>query len=106
VDAIHDSATAPAEGIRAGANAGISQASAAAAFHDPSPPAQDTGGAPHSLESEAECVMCLDGAPTHILAPCGHQCICAECVASIKLHTDICPLCRRVVDSVVAKVFR
>ena len=28
---------------------------------------------------EEDCVICLDAPKTHILAPCGHQCVCGTC---------------------------
>ena len=105
VDATASAAVGSAEAsaeANAEASTAVSQASAANAIDHTS----TSGAAPPSNSSDAECVMCLDGNATHILAPCGHQCICAECVASFKLHVDLCPLCRTVVDSVVGRVFR
>ena len=52
-----------------------------------------------------ECVVCLDGAPTHIFFPCGHQCVCAECAARVaELGSGTCPLCKQ--EGGVCRVFR
>jgi len=53
-----------------------------------------------ALES-AECVVCLDAPSTHLLAPCGHQCVCERCVGV----GGRCPICRAAVAMKV-KVFR
>lgn len=62
------------------------------------------GAEPDELQDDHDrrCVVCLDAPPTHTLAPCGHQCACAECAAIL---TE-CPLCRRPVVAVVAQVFQ
>ena len=52
-------------------------------------------------EVERDCVVCLDGEATHILAPCGHRCVCAVCSA----HVTECPLCRASIASVISKVW-
>ena len=42
-----------------------------------------------------ECVICMDGAKTHLLSPCGHQCVCAECAESLMERlVPVCPTCR------------
>ena len=42
-------------------------------------------------EEQDECVVCLAALRTHALVPCGHLCLCAECVSVV---THVCPLCR------------
>eukprot|EP00494_Astrolonche_serrata_P018311 UN18503 len=42
-------------------------------------------------ESESHCCICLDDSPTHILIPCGHQCVCEECSRGLRK----CPMCRK-----------
>ncbi|CAE8628462.1 unnamed protein product [Polarella glacialis] len=37
-----------------------------------------------------ECIVCMDLAASHVVVPCGHQCMCATCAARVK----ICPVCR------------
>ena len=51
--------------------------------------------------SVTECVVCLDAQPTHILVPCGHQCVCEACI----FVGDECPMCRASVTHKV-KVFK
>lgn len=36
------------------------------------------------------CVVCMDGYATHLLAPCGHQCVCRYCLPVL----NSCPICR------------
>ena len=45
-------------------------------------------------DSEA-CVVCMDGAKSHVLVPCGHQCVCGPC--SERLAQGHCPVCRTAV---------
>jgi len=54
---------------------------------------------------DRECVVCLDGNATHILAPCGHMCVCDECAARIVDDKADCPICRAHVVTVVAHVW-
>ena len=53
------------------------------------------------LQEEAKdatkCVVCLDSPKTHLLQPCGHYCICSECLEEMKgfvASLRICPMCR------------
>jgi hypothetical protein len=47
------------------------------------------------------CVICLTGARTHVLIPCGHKLFCGPCSASLQ---KVCPICRTDIQSVL-KVF-
>jgi len=60
---------------------------------DPAPPLEEE-------RSAAECVVCWNEA-THIVIPCGHFCLCANCVPK---DLDKCPICRGAMAQVV-KVF-
>jgi hypothetical protein len=51
-------------------------------------------------DSPSDCVICMDAEKTHILVPCGHQCVCHQC-ADVVLGGGICPVCRGDVRSVV-----
>ena len=31
----------------------------------------------------AECVVCMDRPRSHVLTPCGHLCLCGECVKAL-----------------------
>ena len=43
-----------------------------------------------------ECVVCMVNPRTHVLIPCGHQCICKDCVVRLrKLKPRACPVCRQ-----------
>ena len=39
------------------------------------------------------CVVCLDEDKSHILVPCGHQCVCGPCGERLAQ----CPVCRQAV---------
>ena len=43
-----------------------------------------------TIGGETTCIVCFTNPKTHLAAPCGHQCACAEC--SAKMHE--CPVCR------------
>lgn len=43
----------------------------------------------HTFQEE-ECCICLSAKPKYVLRPCGHFCICREC---IKRRLVCCPLC-------------
>ena len=36
------------------------------------------------------CIVCFEGAKTHLAFPCGHQCVCERCAAEM----NDCPGCR------------
>ena len=40
--------------------------------------------------AQATCVICCERAPAVALQPCGHVCLCQECVPAVQ----ICPMCR------------
>ena len=48
------------------------------------------------------CVICLNKNPTHALIPCGHRCLCSNCVSNQQqINTlDKCPLCRKNVTKI------
>merc|ERR1712217_359308 len=47
------------------------------------------------------CIVCLDGDRDHVLIPCGHICICADCKSLYTGDDAECPLCRAKVEMVV-----
>ena len=49
----------------------------------PEPPESTIGG-------QSTCIICFTNPKTHLAAPCGHQCACADC--SAQMHE--CPVCR------------
>ena len=44
--------------------------------------------------ADNKCVVCLDKQVTHAYIPCGHLCVCRDCVANYDAANDSCPLCR------------
>ena len=57
------------------------------------------GGSDYKESGRAEveeCVVCMVNPRTHVLIPCGHQCICKDCVVRLrKLKPRACPVCRQ-----------
>jgi len=49
-----------------------------------------------------ECVICMDQRKTHIIAPCGHQCVCEACADRIMEKGEPCPICRASVTMTMA----
>ena len=69
----------PRRGARGGGGRG-GRGTGRAKFRLPEAPAK----------ASAECVVCLDAEATHVVVPCGHICLCADCTMDLKA----CPLCR------------
>ena len=46
------------------------------------------------------CVVCLDQDPEHALLPCGHLCLCTDCLKRTQ-QWDRCPLCESNVEHIV-----
>lgn len=45
-----------------------------------------------TAEDEAKlCVVCMDATRTHLIAPCGHKCLCESCSTTFG---TMCPICR------------
>ncbi len=43
-----------------------------------------------------DCVICQEGKPEYVMVPCGHVCLCVECIQN-KSHEKLnnkCPICR------------
>ena len=60
----------------------------------------DPKGASSSSDADLDtCVVCLDEAKTHVLVPCGHQCVCGPC--GERLVQSDCPVCRARVTMVM-----
>ncbi len=53
--------------------------------------------------SDNECVICLAGVKNHIILPCAHLCLCADCVDGVKA-TFQCPMCKGGITE-IKKVF-
>ena len=52
----------------------------------------------------SECVICTDAVADHVLVPCGHKCICADCGDLLKTGNQPCPMCRAEIRDAI-KVF-
>jgi hypothetical protein len=56
-----------------------------------------------SVLDEDLCAICMESEKTHIVIPCGHQCLCGPCSEAV---TDKqCPVCRQECSGVF-RVFR
>jgi hypothetical protein len=60
------------------------------------------GGGAGVGRGDEECVVCMDAVRTHIFAPCGHVCACAQCARKIVETSKRCPKCR----ATIAQSFR
>ena len=48
-----------------------------------------------SAPSPGECMVCMDAAVSHVMIPCGHLCVCEQCVAILRVNPcQTCPHCR------------
>jgi hypothetical protein len=62
-------------------------------------------GTPQPDDEANQCVLCLDAPKDHIIAPCGHQCVCGACAEKLKkARHPLCPFCRTPINSTF-KVF-
>ena len=52
-------------------------------------------------QTQLRCVVCMGRNSTHIVVPCGHHCICAQCSSNIKARQQSCPICRQTIDSII-----
>jgi len=55
-----------------------------------------------AAQTEELCVICMEGAASHVFVPCGHLAVCERCVQMACVQ---CPVCRQDVERVV-RVFR
>jgi hypothetical protein len=56
-------------------------------------------------DAETLCVLCMDAPKDHMIAPCGHQCVCEACAEKLKnARSALCPFCRTPI-SATFKVF-
>merc|ERR1711997_1002205 len=51
------------------------------------------------------CIVCLDGDRDHVIIPCGHICVCTDCMWLYSRGGAECPICRAKV-SMVVRTFR
>jgi adenylate kinase len=51
------------------------------------------------------CVICMDQPADFLVAPCGHQCACEDCLKAVQETTGKCPICRSRVES-IQRVFK
>jgi len=55
-------------------------------------------------KSAQDCVICLDKPKNHVMMPCMHLCLCADCVQKNAKSSGNCPVCTKKVTSTM-KVF-
>eukprot|EP00929_Paragymnodinium_shiwhaense_P109168 TRINITY_DN75519_c0_g1_i1.p1 TRINITY_DN75519_c0_g1~~TRINITY_DN75519_c0_g1_i1.p1 ORF type:complete len:1140 (-),score=192.16 TRINITY_DN75519_c0_g1_i1:483-3902(-) len=46
-----------------------------------------------------ECAICFSAPADFLCVPCGHQCGCEECLATVQRTSGLCPICRTPVTS-------
>lgn len=52
------------------------------------------GPADAETDDATLCCVCMDAQRSHVAVPCGHQCVCGQCGASVLKRCPICPMCR------------
>lgn len=55
--------------------------------------------------SAGDCVVCMMEPGAAVIAPCGHQCACADCARVLYDRGNPCPICRGPIDAIVNKVY-
>lgn len=48
-----------------------------------------------------QCAICLSDDKDTVLLPCRHLCMCRECANTYRQQSNKCPICRRVVESIL-----
>ena len=62
-------------------------------------PSPSRGDAASTVATALQCVICMTNERTHLLFPCGHKCLCADC-AKPHVIKNKCPLCRTAVQGI------
>lgn len=57
-----------------------------------------------NMALEGECQVCLTKAATHVVVPCAHKILCAECSIKVQQGDKRCPKCRGPAKSIL-KIF-
>lgn len=78
----------------AAASAAAAAAAAPSLVMPSTPPAEAAVGDSSTIAKSPTCVVCLESPSTHIIVPCGHQCLCEGCTESFVSSFDFCPMCR------------
>jgi len=52
------------------------------------------------VDDSDACVICLNEAKTHVITPCGHQCLCGSCALKLNVRSACCPVCRNQTDAI------
>ena len=69
---------------------------------NPQPQAAATPGPGVGAAEERKCVVCLEEKANHIIMPCAHLCVCADCAMRVE---DKCPVCRRPFSGRAVRVY-
>ena len=81
--------------------AAATTATTATASSSDSPPAAPPQASAEGNNND-ECVICWNATATHVVVPCGHLCMCPDCVPK---ELESCPVCRGPMAHVM-KVYR
>ena len=54
---------------------------------------------------DIRCIICLENPKTVTIAPCGHKCLCFECYNKLKNNMNLCPICRKNIQSFIEKIY-
>ena len=56
------------------------------------------------LKRDEECVVCLENKKTHVISPCMHMCLCADCATGFEGKNAKCPMCSKKVGN-IARIY-
>eukprot|EP00193_Tetraselmis_chui_P003771 CAMPEP_0177757304 /NCGR_PEP_ID=MMETSP0491_2-20121128/3570_1 /TAXON_ID=63592 /ORGANISM="Tetraselmis chuii, Strain PLY429" /LENGTH=628 /DNA_ID=CAMNT_0019272943 /DNA_START=241 /DNA_END=2127 /DNA_ORIENTATION=+ len=51
-----------------------------------------------AIHHDNECIVCLADTKDAVLIPCGHICMCFACSQQVQASSNMCPICRAVID--------
>ena len=57
------------------------------------------------INDDKTCVICMDNKKDHVIVPCGHACLCGDCVEMFKDGQQKCPLCKADIMTVTKVYF-
>ena len=52
-----------------------------------------------------DCSLCLDKPPEMLFIPCGHVCVCEECINDLKTYGKQCPICQEYFTDAIKVLF-
>lgn len=54
-----------------------------------------------NLLGSHSCCICSDSTADYAVVPCGHKCLCSECMKRFTKGRSLCPICRKTINELV-----